>query len=456
VRTSLAVVVALSSCALLACGSSSTPEGDAGTPDAGAPDAGAAVAITSQPGDQSVTVGATATFSVVATGSGTLTYVWKQNGGAISGATSATYLKTGAALAEDGFTYTVTVSNAQGSVTSAPATLHVHPAPLLYAYVANQSDNDLSGFSVNVSTGALTPLTPATFPADGGPGAVAAQGAHLYVGVANAVEAFDVNVQTGVLTPQSGSPYAAAGISGSGLAVSPDAKYLYAGGGGQRVHSFAIQADGTLKGVVGSPYTSTYSPSRLSAAGPFLFASAGSNLLVFRTSAGVLTAPDHQLDTNEVYGYAPTPDGHFAYAVNYVAGVEVFTVDPVTGITTLQAGTYSAEGGYSTRGAVVSPNGKSLYALNRSGDVTQFNIAADGGALSPATGNITTTGLNEGFEHIVLSPDGAFLYITNTLAAPHNFVVGFTVDPMTGALTQMPSVFLAGVNEQGMAFVKYP
>ena len=44
--------------------------------------------ITTQPASQTVTEGATATFSVVASGQGTLTYQWRRGGTAISGATS--------------------------------------------------------------------------------------------------------------------------------------------------------------------------------------------------------------------------------------------------------------------------------------------------------------------------------------------------------------------------------
>jgi hypothetical protein len=51
----------------------------------------AGLAITTQPASQTVTSGHTATFSVAAVGSGTLTYQWKKEGTGISGATSATY-----------------------------------------------------------------------------------------------------------------------------------------------------------------------------------------------------------------------------------------------------------------------------------------------------------------------------------------------------------------------------
>jgi DNA-binding beta-propeller fold protein YncE len=150
-----------------------------------------------------------------------------------------------------------------------------------------------------------------------------------------------------------------------------------------------------------------------------------------------------------------TPDGHYAYAADYNASVKAYTVDLVTGIMTVQGGVYTAQTGFSTRGSVVSPNGRYLYVLNRGGDVTQFNIAVNG-SLSPANGIVFSTGLNETFEHIVMDPDGKFLYLTNTVPPPHNFVLGWTVNGTTGALTRMPANFLAGVNEQGMAFIKVP
>lgn len=35
-------------------------------------------------------------------------------------------------------------------------------------------------------------------------------------------------------------------------------------------------------------------------------------------------------------------------------------------------------------------------------------------------------------------------------------LIGFTVDQFTGALMLMPSTFLAGVNQQGMALIRVP
>ncbi len=80
--------------------------------------------ITSQPKSQTVSRGATVTFSVSASGTAPLRYQWRFNGTAIAGATSASLKLTNVQRAKAG-KYTVVVSNALGSITSATATLTV-------------------------------------------------------------------------------------------------------------------------------------------------------------------------------------------------------------------------------------------------------------------------------------------------------------------------------------------
>ena len=75
-----------------------------------------------------VTEGETATISVTLERGETFQYQWYLDGAAISGATSSRLDIENASLADAG-TYTVVVSNAAGSVTSAPAVLSVDPAP---------------------------------------------------------------------------------------------------------------------------------------------------------------------------------------------------------------------------------------------------------------------------------------------------------------------------------------
>ena len=84
-----------------------------------------APAITTQPANQSVTEGQTATFSVTATGTAPLTYQWKKDGTAISGATSSTYTTPATSSADNAAVFTVVVTNGTGSATSSNATLTV-------------------------------------------------------------------------------------------------------------------------------------------------------------------------------------------------------------------------------------------------------------------------------------------------------------------------------------------
>lgn len=86
---------------------------------------GSGPTITQQPQDQPVVVGQTATFTVVATGSGSLTYQWKRNGLDISGATAASYTTSTVSLIHDGYTYQVVVTDSQGFKASRVATLNV-------------------------------------------------------------------------------------------------------------------------------------------------------------------------------------------------------------------------------------------------------------------------------------------------------------------------------------------
>ncbi|MFN0057133.1 MAG: immunoglobulin domain-containing protein [Planctomycetota bacterium] len=82
--------------------------------------------ILSNPASQSVCQGFAVGFTVVAQGTGTLSYQWYLNGGAIGGATAATYSIASAQLAQSGG-YHAVVTNSCGSTSSATATLTITP-----------------------------------------------------------------------------------------------------------------------------------------------------------------------------------------------------------------------------------------------------------------------------------------------------------------------------------------
>lgn len=113
---------------LAGCGSNSTP---APPPPPTAP------SITTQPSNQTVTNGQTATFTVMASGTAPLSYQWQKAGVTISGATSANYTTPATTSADNGTQFKVNVSNAAGSTTSAAATLTVNSAPAITTQPSN-------------------------------------------------------------------------------------------------------------------------------------------------------------------------------------------------------------------------------------------------------------------------------------------------------------------------------
>jgi hypothetical protein len=149
-RTSLALTASL----LAACGggSSSSPSSGTSTTQPGS----TAPTITTQPGSQSVTVGQTATFSVIGTGTAPLSYQWQTNGTAITGATASSYTTAATTLADNGSTFKVTLSNAVGTITSAAATLTVSATAAAGTDVLTYH-NDNSRSAQNLTETVLTP-----------------------------------------------------------------------------------------------------------------------------------------------------------------------------------------------------------------------------------------------------------------------------------------------------------
>ena len=121
-----------------------------------------APSITTQPTSQTVTAGQTASFSVAATGTAPLSYQWKKNGTAISGATSSSYTTPATTNSDNGAQFTVLVSNAAGSVTSNGATLTVNAAPIAPSISTQPSSQTVTAgqtASFSVAAAGTAPLS---------------------------------------------------------------------------------------------------------------------------------------------------------------------------------------------------------------------------------------------------------------------------------------------------------
>src|ERR1019366_7637789 len=128
--------------------------------------------IYAQPANQVVTVGGSVTFSVGVAGTPPLSYQWSFGGAALDGATNASLTLTNVQTSQAG-TYSVVITNVEGTASSSNATLSVNFRPasvrvvnvtnahagatvnLPVSLTANGNENGLS-FSLNFDTTKLT------------------------------------------------------------------------------------------------------------------------------------------------------------------------------------------------------------------------------------------------------------------------------------------------------------
>ena len=219
-----------------------------------------APAITTQPANQSVIAGKTATFTVAATGTAPLTFQWSKNGAAISGATSSAYTTPAETTADNNAQFTVAVSNSAGSATSTSATLTVGAATLLL----NSSTSSLSFGNVNVSGSSTQSITLA----NAGNSAVTISNVTVSGAGFNAAGVSSGLImapgQTTTLTATF-APSSAGSVTGSVLVASnatnsPDAILLSGNGVAVVNHSVALSWSPSTSSVMGyNTYSSTQS-----------------------------------------------------------------------------------------------------------------------------------------------------------------------------------------------------
>ena len=199
--------------------------------------------ILTNPANQYVTTGGTATLTVTATGIPAPDYQWLKNGTNVPGATSATLSIPGAVVADSG-SYSVIVSNSAGTVTSSTATLTVNTTPvannvpasttvntplllpaakvLLYASDADSNPLTLSSISASSTNGGTATLSLGTI---------------TYTPVANfiGVDQFNYSVSDGIGGTATGTVTVTVNASGTGFnqlnvqVVGPDVVLTYLG-----------------------------------------------------------------------------------------------------------------------------------------------------------------------------------------------------------------------------------
>ena len=155
-------------------------------------------------------------------------------------------------------------------ITGSPFTAGTNPISVAvdptskFAYVVNYTDGTVSAYTINSSTGALTEITGSPFAA-GGAGALSFSvavdptGKFVYVANENSadVSAYTINSSTGALTEITGSPFAS-GTYPYSVTVDPTGKFAYVANGGfmdaGTVSAYTINSStGALTEITGSP-----------------------------------------------------------------------------------------------------------------------------------------------------------------------------------------------------------
>ena len=301
--------------------------------------------------------------------------------------------------------YTVDPTNgaltSAGSFTSglAPASVAADPtAPCLY--VANSQDpvTPIAVFSIDLTTGALVPgQSPPMSVLEVDPVSIAMVPKGTFVFVANYsgnVSVFSVNSATCALTEISGSPFPA-GTLPQAVAIDPTGNSLYVANlSDNDLSAYSVASTtGGLTPIAGSPYMTGSAPTAVAIdpSGKFVYVanSFDDTFSVFTrdTTTGALTSLGLVATDGAPFSVAVDPTDKFVF-VPYLGSpgaVEAFALDTSTGVLT-KVGGFTA--GDNPEFVAVDPSGKFVYATNNgSSSVSEFVIDPNTGALSPVPGN---------------------------------------------------------------------
>jgi len=290
---------------------------------------------------------------------------------------------------------------------NSPASVRVHPSNK-FVYAANQSENDISLFTVDPAIGSLhevlprtaTGLTPVSLVMDSG-------GTFLFAlnQVSSNISVYAINSGSGALTAVAGSPFATF-ANPNAFAISPSAKFLYVLNANLgAVFAYTI-ASGVLQPVAGLPVQVGNGPLALTV----------------------------------------DPAETFVYVANSADNtVSVLSINPSTGALTLSGSFPTA-----TTPASVAVLGSFLYVANRgSGSISAFSVAPSTGVLTQITSSPFTAPATPLF--MVIDPNGLFLYIGSQTG---DSISAFSINTSTGALTNTAQLASTTVSPSAMSVSK--
>jgi DNA-binding beta-propeller fold protein YncE len=287
-------------------------------------------------------------------------------------------------------------------------------------YVTNFTDSTVSQYDVDPLSGALSPKTPATVAPDTAPRAVAVtpDGKSAYVTTPGpvgtsqgSVSQYSIDPSTGALSPKTPASVAA-GAAPGGIAVTADGKSAFVAN---------IRPD-TVSQYDVDPLSGALSPkvppSVPAGSNPQRVAVAPDSKSVYVTNSGDETVSQYDIDSLSgvllpkvpasvaagigPQGIAVTPDGKSGYVTNPGCdnsnvcenSVSQYDIDPASGKLSPKTPA-KVFPGVSPTGIAVSFDGRSAYVANAAGNpgkVSQYDIDPSTGTLSPKTPATVTAG----------------------------------------------------------------
>jgi len=333
-----------------------------------------------------------------------------------------------------------------------------------FAYVANANTNNVSAYSVNQATGALSAIAGSPFAAGIHPRSIAVAPSGKFAYAANltdgTISAYTVNQTTGELISVGAAITTGVGSKPAMLTVDPTGRFVYtANNGTDKVSAFTINTStGVLTAVAGSPFAAGSLPFSVTTDPSGRFVYVTNNGGTFGVSAYTVNLASGALTSIAGSPFATgagprsisiDPSGKFAYVANFSANtVSAYTINQATGALAAIAGSPFPTGIW-PQSVTIDTSGKFVYVANFTDNtVSAFTINQTTGALTAMAGSPFATGGTDPTS-VTVDPSGAYAYVSNQTSGD---VSAFTINQTTGVLTAITGApFTAGAGTWSVA-----
>ncbi|MDE2346425.1 MAG: beta-propeller fold lactonase family protein, partial [Gammaproteobacteria bacterium] len=372
-------------------------------------------------------------------------------------------------------------------------------------YAVDASGNQVSVYSIDASTGALTPISGSPFAAGNNPQYIQLDIKYGLAYVSNFaghdISAYSINPATGALTPVTTGGAGACGVmpdplncfpagpQPGGLAVGPSS-YLYATNrncaspptcsAAGSISEWSINtSSGALTPISAGSCGTTPDPGNCVGAGidPFEVADV-SNAFVYSANVEGNDISGYSISSSNgaltplsagSCGVTPDPGNCFAtvsepsavvgapqtlIVANFQSNqISIYDVDKVSGMLTQSSlgSQYNAD--YNTQGLSIDPTDRFAYVTNGSGIIDIYQMDALTGALNSANGN-SIASVNAVGGNLAIDPSGRYLYSPG--GGGGNQVAAFSINPTGGYLNNVTGGSCGGGNNNNNCFPAGP